>query len=264
MTTPAWTESIGVVGPFPGHHAGGARATRRLIELADLRDGQRVLVVGCGDGATALRIAATRNVHVVGTDVNARAVDAARAAAKRSRVRGVVSFEVDDVLHSHLTPRSFDRVLVESVIIMLDKPRALASLASLLAPGGKLVISESTQVGQPARPLDDLEASFASVGIRWSLPSPDAWRAHFESAGLVVTDAAPAQAASLTWLGVSSWLHHPIKVTGVLVRIGLTSEARRFFWRTMRLVRRARIPWGYGIWVCEPRSPAAREVMDEP
>ncbi len=252
--TPPWVDTIGVLGPFPGHHAGGARATRRMLDLADVRPGSRVLVIGCGDGATALRVAADRRVHVVGTDVNPRAIDEARAALRRSRrLEGTVAFEVDDVLDTRLERGSFDRILVESVLIMLDKGAALGAMKSLLAPGGKLVVAESTRLGGDEAKVRGLRATFGAYGIDWDLPSPDDWHAAIERAGLSVERETLPTPTSLTWLGFESFLRHPAKVSAFAIRALAARERWALVWRIVRDVRRARLRWAYGIWVCTVR-----------
>jgi len=54
----------------PGHGARVARRAEKLLERCAVQTGQRYLEVGCGVGAAAQRIAETRNLDVVGIDID--------------------------------------------------------------------------------------------------------------------------------------------------------------------------------------------------
>ena len=64
---------------FDQFHNGGLAATMELASLAGLREGMRVLDVGCGDGRTARRIARTA-AFVIGVDPNPEKIAQAHAA----------------------------------------------------------------------------------------------------------------------------------------------------------------------------------------
>src|SRR4051794_8252350 len=59
---------------------------RRLVDLAALRAGERVLDVGCGTGTLALELARFRGVKVSGVDADDAMLDRARRKAERSGV----------------------------------------------------------------------------------------------------------------------------------------------------------------------------------
>src|SRR5512140_1434651 len=166
---------MGSLIPFPDHHPGGPAASRRLVASAGLRDRRRVLVFACGAGATAIRIARDHDCEVVGSDINPHAIERARRAAAAAKLRGRLSFVVDDLFASSLPAESFDCIVVESVLVGLPKREALAALCKLLAPGGLFAINELTHSGRPGLRVDDIEEHFRSMGIPWSLPAHGEW-----------------------------------------------------------------------------------------
>ncbi|MEL7156590.1 MAG: class I SAM-dependent methyltransferase, partial [Actinomycetota bacterium] len=66
---------------------GTAQEVGALIDLLDLRPGDRVLDVGCGPGRHALALAEA-GMAVTGIDISPRFIDLARAAAKGIETAG--------------------------------------------------------------------------------------------------------------------------------------------------------------------------------
>ena len=58
-----------------------ARHAQRLVRLAGPEPGQRVLDVGCGNGATAIQLAQTFGLDATGVDVDPDQIRRGRAAA---------------------------------------------------------------------------------------------------------------------------------------------------------------------------------------
>jgi len=133
------------------HNAFTAERYRRVIEGAALRDGDRVLDYGCGDGALIgvlhqqLR---GRRCELHGFDPNALAVELAGAA--------LASHGVDASIHASLESMPdayFDRVLCTEVIEHASRPEdLLREIGRLLKPGGRLVMT--TPIRLTERPED--------------------------------------------------------------------------------------------------------------
>ena len=111
--------------------------SRRLVEVADVAAGERVLDVGCGPG-NAAAVAVERGASVLGFDLSAEMV-----AVARERVPGeAAEFEVADAESFVVAPSSYDVVVCGFVIMFVeDKAGALVRMRDALRPGGRLVLS---------------------------------------------------------------------------------------------------------------------------
>lgn len=117
--------------------------TEQMVRRLDPQPGDRVLDVGCGNGAPAIQLAQAYEVEVVGISVSerqvARANDHARAAGLADRVR----FEQVDAMHLPYADGSFDRAwALESMFHMPDKRQVLAETARVVRPGGRVAIAD--------------------------------------------------------------------------------------------------------------------------
>jgi SAM-dependent methyltransferase len=114
----------------------------RLIELAGLQPGQRVLDVACGTGAVT-RLAAPRvggSGRVVGLDVNAAmlAVAGSLPAAEGAPIEWLQA----SALAMPLPRAAFDAVLCQQGLQQFpDRPAALREMRRVLRPGGRLAAS---------------------------------------------------------------------------------------------------------------------------
>jgi len=115
----------------------------RLVDLAGLSPGMRVLDVGCGAGAATLRAATAVGPggQVTGIDL----ADTMLARARRqARAAGLpnVTFQRADAAAPPFEPGRFDAVLASLVVYLLADPAAaLARWRALLRPGGTVAFS---------------------------------------------------------------------------------------------------------------------------
>jgi len=111
---------------------------RRLLTAAVLKSGERVLDVGCGNGAISLDAArgVGRHGRVRGLDLSAPMLDVAR---QRAEEQGLdVSFVQGDAQTASFD-EPFDVVLSRFGVMFFDNPQeAFTNLAKAVHPGGRL------------------------------------------------------------------------------------------------------------------------------
>lgn len=106
-----------------------------VLDAAAIGPGDRVLDVGCGNGALS-RAAAARGARVTGVDISAPMLARARAHAAGE---GLVVDFVDADAQVHSFPEPFDAVVSRfGVMFFADPAAAFANLAAALRPGGRL------------------------------------------------------------------------------------------------------------------------------
>jgi len=113
---------------------------RCVLDAAALRDGERVLDVGCGCGTFTLEIA--RRVGeagaVIGIDISPPMLEQAHNVAEREQQHNVHFVEADAQTYPW-APQSYDAVLSRlGVMFFDDSVTAFANLRRALAPGGRL------------------------------------------------------------------------------------------------------------------------------
>jgi ubiquinone/menaquinone biosynthesis C-methylase UbiE len=116
---------------------------RRMIELALLSNGSRVLDVCCGAGASALPAAEAVGPtgNVTGVDLAEQLLEAARAKAVQRRL-GNIEFEVGDMLAMRFPVASFDAVVcVFGIFFVPDMAMAVSELWRRVRPSGKLAVT---------------------------------------------------------------------------------------------------------------------------
>ncbi len=166
------------------YHPGGPALTRRLAERLRLRDGQQVVDVAAGPGATARALATDHGVTVDGVDLGQSTVDLARSATAAAGLADKVRFHVGDAERIPLPDNSCDAVVCECAFCTFpDKSTAATEFARILRPGGRVGITDVTvsEDGLPdelttlaawvaciadARPLDEYSAILERAGLR--------------------------------------------------------------------------------------------------
>jgi SAM-dependent methyltransferase len=116
---------------------------QRLVELAGIRPGARVVDLGCGKGPATIAAAraAGPDGHVDGIDTSPAMLEYARAAARDAALANI-TWRNADAKDPPFPDASADVVVASSVIQFLDDPRRAArNWLRLLAPGGTLAVS---------------------------------------------------------------------------------------------------------------------------
>jgi len=115
-------------------------ATERMLDLADIRTGNRVLDVAAGTGDQTL-LAAQRvgpNGYVLATDISTNMLNAAADAIRRAGLTNVET-RVMDGGNIELVAESFDAVICRMGLQNFpDPPKALRGMHRVVKPGGKV------------------------------------------------------------------------------------------------------------------------------
>ena len=163
-------------------------ATEMMLDLADLRTGNRVLDVAAGTGDQTL-LAARRvglNGHVLATDLSATMLKVAIEAARKARLTNVETrtMNAEDL---DLNPGSFDVVICRlGLMLFSDPPKALRGMHRVVKPGGKvatLVFSTAEKNPYQGVPSELLQGLGSKVPSLFALGEPGMLEDAFRKGG---------------------------------------------------------------------------------
>lgn len=152
-------------------HIGGAEAVDRLISTLTLAQGDLVLDIGSGLGGPARQIARRTGNQVVGIDLAAAYVDAARDLTTKANLADLVSFAVGDIASFTHEPLFQAAMTMHVQMNVHDKTTWFEHIARRLAPGARLAIWEVCQPGHAT----------LSWPMPWSLDGTDSFVVSAES-----------------------------------------------------------------------------------
>jgi ubiquinone/menaquinone biosynthesis C-methylase UbiE len=178
-----------------GYDGGALRffpqSAQNMVALLDLRGDEHALDVACGTGHASLALARVLpSGRVTGVDFSAGMLDQAR---RKAAVQGIsnIDFLERDMTELGFSADSFDvAVCAFGIFFVDDLDTQLANIASVVKPGGKVIIS-SFQEGHYFHPLREL--MLARLGTHAIAIPPPTWKrvgtegacaALFNSAGL--------------------------------------------------------------------------------
>jgi ubiquinone/menaquinone biosynthesis C-methylase UbiE len=116
-------------------------AQKRLLEMAALRFGERVLDIACGTGLITFPAAMSVGAEgsVVGTDISSKMVERGRDESARQGLANV-TFQRADAEALDFPESSFDAALCSLGLMYVPDPQnALRRVRRLLKPGGRMV-----------------------------------------------------------------------------------------------------------------------------
>jgi trans-aconitate methyltransferase len=184
-------------GRFVADLAGG------VFDLLAPRTGERILDLGCGDGALTAKIAAA-GATVIGVDSSPSMVEATRALGLDARVMNAESLPFD---------AEFDAVFSNAALHWVrDQPAMLHGVYRALKPGGRFV-AEMGGHGNIAA----IRVALAAVVRQWDLdayalennffPTPAQYRALLQAAGFSIAEIALIpRPTPLPGSGMRGWL----------------------------------------------------------
>lgn len=165
-------------------HPGGVKLTERLGQLLDLKPGTRVLDVAAGSGTSGIFLAERFGCEVVGIDLSRKNAEEANRRALDLGLAERASFRWADAERLPFADGSFDAVVCEcSLCLFPDKQLAVNEFSRVLAPGGRVGLSDLTRTGALSRDLDGLLAWVACIAETQPLA---AYVAHLSAAKMTV------------------------------------------------------------------------------
>lgn len=120
-----------------------APAQNRLLEMANLRPGERVLDIACGTGLVTFPAASAVGMHgeVIGTDISDEMIRLADDFARKNEIHNV-QFRQMDGEDLRFPKQSFDAVLCALGLLYFPNPlQSLREIFRVLKPGGRAVIA---------------------------------------------------------------------------------------------------------------------------
>ena len=173
-----------------------------VLDLLAPRAGERILDLGCGDGALTAKLVAA-GATVVGADASAELVAAARALGLDARIADGQALAFD---------AEFDAVFTNAALHwMRDADAVIAGVRRALKPGGRFV-GEFGGHGNVAAIVTALIAVLNARGIDgaarvpWFFPTPAEYAAKLEAQGFTVETIGLVPRPTPLPTGMRGWL----------------------------------------------------------
>lgn len=173
-----------------------------VVTLLDPKPGERILDLGCGDGALTEALVRA-GAEVVGVDASPDMVAATRARGLEADVADGHALEFD---------REFDAVFSNAALHWMTRPDAvIAGVARALKPGGRFVAELGGQ-GNVAAIRTALIVALEGRGVTtdlseiWYFPSAAEHEERLEAAGFVVEEIALIPRPTPVISGMQAWL----------------------------------------------------------
>lgn len=123
---------------------------KRALAMADVREGVKVLEVGCGTGKTLIEFAkkATPAGEVCGLDISPRMIEKTRKLLLTHHMWGQTDLVLGDATHCPLRDVRFDLVFNSYMLDLIDAPlipKVLSEFRRVLKATGRLVLVSLTE-----------------------------------------------------------------------------------------------------------------------
>lgn len=172
-------------GSTPTLEAAQSRKIERILDLLDVRGGERILEIGCGWGTLAVRLAEAGAAHITGLTLSPAQLDFARDLAAARGSASQVDFRLQD--YRDIDGR-FDRIVSIEMAEAVGEawwPTYFDKIADHLEPGGRAVLQVITiseeHFDDYRRTVDFIQRYIFPGGC---LPTKTVLHRQFERAGL--------------------------------------------------------------------------------
>lgn len=214
-----------------------------VVQLLAPRAGERILDLGCGDGALTAKLVAM-GCEIIGVDASAAQIEGARA-------RGIDARVVDG--HELGFDSEFDAVFSNAALHWMRRPtEVIDRVWRALVPGGRFV-GEMGGAGCVAQIVAALERALAKRGIDghsrnpWYFPTAEEYRGLLEARGFRVDYAALIPRPTPLPGDVGGWL----ETFGESFIFALPASERSAFINEVREELRPRLSDAKGSWTAD-------------
>jgi cyclopropane fatty-acyl-phospholipid synthase-like methyltransferase len=184
----AWDNSptpavhFGFYDEHSSNHSDALMNTNRVLaEVANIKQGEKVLDAGCGKGGSCFWLAINKQVEVTGITPVQSQINDCNTQAEVLNLKKQTSFVLADYCNTPFEDQSFDVVWAcESLCHAKDKAIFYQEAYRILKPGGRLIIAEYIRNDRPL--TTNGEALLASWLNRWAIDDLDTKEEHLSHA----------------------------------------------------------------------------------
>jgi SAM-dependent methyltransferase len=148
-------------------------AVKAMLKLADVKPGDLVYDLGCGDGRIVIAAAKEYGAHAVGIDINPERIQEAEANARKAGVERLVRFEENDLFDADIHDATVVTLFLLNSVNLKLRPKLLKDLKS-----GTRIVSNTFNMGdwKPDKELtlddnsDDYDSGISHKFFLWVVP----------------------------------------------------------------------------------------------
>lgn len=139
-----------------------------MLDMVDLKDGDVVWDLGCGDGRMVITAASRKDIRGVGVDLDPERIEESNANAKKAKVDDKVSFRVANLFETDFS----DATVLTMYLLETVNRKLRPVILSDLKPGSRIV-SNTFSMGEwkPDKTASTEEESFSRTIYHWVVPA---------------------------------------------------------------------------------------------
>jgi len=170
---------------------GGLNGRDKLIKtLSTIKKDDHVLEVGSGTGHAACHIAETFDCYVTAIDNNVQMIKRSKETIQQRLLADRITSRQGNILRLDFPDNYFDAVIIQAVLMFVDKKQALSEIFRVLKPGGQIAALEFCWKKSPDAVLKT--ETYAICGCDGlSFMSYEEWRKLLESTNFTESKSNP-------------------------------------------------------------------------